>query len=446
MPRIDPNLAIGALAARELQARGPRAGERLVCPEPDILAAYADDGLSGEEQDTLEAHLATCASCRRMLAVLVPAGEPRAEPAAILRPVFRVDWKWLSMAAMVVLAAGLWYVVQTDLRSPVLQEARSRTAETTAPGAAAAPAAAPRANALPAQPATGVVGGAAGSASSAVANRPRPAVPVEGVSAIAAAPSSLRDAPSSDEAKEAAKQSDSRAHAELRQQQEKLEKRSDPTAVTVAQQAPATSPSQASGPSQAQMPASPQTAANELARARSAEEVARRREAEQRLQASAPAPAPPPATVTAEGQRAGSVAQDKASVTERDRPAAAAFQTIRGAVTGFTDPQRRVLWRIAGGDRIETSNDGTTWTERHREPAGGLGVGTAPSTGVAWVAGARGLVLRYVAPGPWTRVAKPTDDTIVSISASSAEVARVRTASGLQFETRDAGTTWTPVP
>jgi hypothetical protein len=375
-----------------------------------------------------------------MLAMLVPAGAPRAEPAAILRPVFRVDWKWLSMAAMVVLGAGLWYVVQMDLRSPVLQETRSRPADTNAPGPAAAPAAGLRADALPAQPATGVVGGAAGSAPSA-GNRQGPAGAAEGVSAEAAVPS-LRDEKSSDGAKEAAKQVDSRAYAELRRQPEKLEKRGEPTSVTAAQQTPATGPSQASGPSQTQAPAS-----NELAQIRTAEEAARRREAEQRLEASAPAPAPapPPATVTAGSPRAPSVTQDKVSATERDRLAAAAFRTA-GTVTGFADPQRRVHWRIAGGDRIETSNDGTTWTERHREPAGGLGVGTAPSTGVAWVAGARGLVLRYVAPGPWTRVARPTDDSIVSISASSADVARVRTASGLQFETRDAGTTWTPVP
>jgi hypothetical protein len=435
MPRIDPNLAIGGLAARELQARGARAGERLVCPDPDILAAYADDELSGEERDTLDAHLATCASCRRTVALMVPADEPRAEPAAILRPVFRVDWKWLSMAAMVVLAAGLWYVVQTDLRSPVHQEARSRPAEYDPPAPATPPPAGPRADASPAQPAAGVVGGAAGGAPP-VGSGPRPA-PADAVSAKAATPSGLRDEKSSDEAKEAAKQADNRALAALRQQQEKLEKRGEPNPVTVAQQ------TAAAGPSQAQAPSPPQTAANEVARAPTAEETARSREAAQ-----PPAPAPtaaPPATVTAETQRAAAAAYDKASAAARARSAVAfPASNLVGAV--FADPQFRVLWRIAGGDRIETSTDGTNWTERHREPAGGLGVGTAPSTGVAWAAGARGLVLRYVAPGPWTRVSRPIEDTIVSITASSADVARVRTVSGLQFETRDAGTTWTRVP
>ncbi len=149
--------------------------------------------------------------------------------------------------------------------------------------------------------------------------------------------------------------------------------------------------------------------------------------------------------MTAESQRAAAAASDKASATERDR-GATAFRTSNLVAAEFADPQRRVLWRIAGGYRIETSTDGTNWTERHREPAGGLAVGTAPSTGVAWAAGARGLVLRYVAPGPWMRVSRPIEDTIVSITASSADVARVCTVSGLQFETRDAGTTWTRVP
>ena len=46
------------------------AGE--VCPDAEVLAAYVDSGLADEEIARVEAHLATCASCRALMARLSP--------------------------------------------------------------------------------------------------------------------------------------------------------------------------------------------------------------------------------------------------------------------------------------------------------------------------------------------------------------------------------------
>lgn len=39
------------------------------CPEPGILAAYADNNLTLDEQVFLEAHLAWCVECRKTVAL-----------------------------------------------------------------------------------------------------------------------------------------------------------------------------------------------------------------------------------------------------------------------------------------------------------------------------------------------------------------------------------------
>ncbi len=41
------------------------------CLDPEVLASYADGGLSAEERAAAEAHLARCRDCRRALALQV---------------------------------------------------------------------------------------------------------------------------------------------------------------------------------------------------------------------------------------------------------------------------------------------------------------------------------------------------------------------------------------
>src|SRR3990172_9531329 len=92
----DPrDRAIERLLAQGLKS-GPAAG---ACPDPDLVAAYAEQGIAAGEKAELEVHFAACERCQQVLAALgaaleAPAGAsvavmpaPVAAPApAALRP------------------------------------------------------------------------------------------------------------------------------------------------------------------------------------------------------------------------------------------------------------------------------------------------------------------------------------------------------------------------
>jgi hypothetical protein len=93
------------------------------CLEPEVLASYADGGLSTEERTGAEAHLARCRDCRRALALQIEsdplvvsilaapsatAGADSARGTARWPQIVDSAKTWLPLAAAVVVAAGLW--------------------------------------------------------------------------------------------------------------------------------------------------------------------------------------------------------------------------------------------------------------------------------------------------------------------------------------------------
>src|SRR5262249_33103369 len=89
-------------------------------------------------------HLATCVSCRALMARLSPADRQVAGAVSAWR-VPRVDPKWLSLAAMLLVGVTLWMAWPRVASSPESQAARSE-AVTAAPAPrpdAAAPGSAP---------------------------------------------------------------------------------------------------------------------------------------------------------------------------------------------------------------------------------------------------------------------------------------------------------------
>ena len=113
----------------------------------------------------------------------------------------------------------------------------------------------------------------------------------------------------------------------------------------------------------------------------------------------------------------------------------------------FAEPDGRLRWRIAEGRRLESSSDGgTTWNVRYTASRDRLRAGTAPSIDSAWAVGERGLVVRLSVPGGWVAVSRPAADaTLVAVSATGPQSARVTAADGRVFETTDGGATWTTV-
>jgi photosystem II stability/assembly factor-like uncharacterized protein len=109
----------------------------------------------------------------------------------------------------------------------------------------------------------------------------------------------------------------------------------------------------------------------------------------------------------------------------------------------FAEPEGRLQWRIVEGRRIESSSDGgASWNSSFDNRSVRLLAGSAPGLSTAWACGAKGVVLRRLYPGGWTRVTNPIDEDLVAITASSDTSARVTTRSGQVFETTDGGATW----
>ncbi len=52
------------------------ADQALVCPEPEVLAAYFERSLDADETETYELHFSQCARCREQLAAMARAGAP----------------------------------------------------------------------------------------------------------------------------------------------------------------------------------------------------------------------------------------------------------------------------------------------------------------------------------------------------------------------------------
>lgn len=90
----------------------PSSGASDLCLDPEVLAAWADGGLSGRAREIAEAHVADCGRCQTMIAVLVQAspdvveaGDHKAEPASR-------NWlAWLVPLTAAAAAIAIWVAV-----------------------------------------------------------------------------------------------------------------------------------------------------------------------------------------------------------------------------------------------------------------------------------------------------------------------------------------------
>jgi hypothetical protein len=470
MAHLDPDQLIGRLAGARLGRVPAPAGE--VCPDAEALAAYADGGLSADEVARLEAHLAGCADCRRLVAALMPepaagaAAEPAPAGAVVLPFRQRRVVVWMSMAAGLLAAVTLWSVSRLSEPSEVMHvaSAPADTAAVPPPPAAAAPERGAGAGAAPAGDAR---------LETAPARRPPPVADAPAAARRDRKPEStgggaeakkLADAAAAESLDERVAQVTSqrsmaaqtntvvaglsRPRGPLNQQAASAADQAQNVAVGAPAPAPAApEPSPRPAPSRAaSAPPPPPPAASPAAGEPRAESTIVTGEAAGRERASADrrlAKAEP-----AVGGARPREADAPSPATAAPGPAAgarAAF-SVAGATSAvspaFAEPDGRLQWRIAGGRRIESSSDGgATWRPRYPSPVR-LHAGSAPAIDAAWAVGDGGLVLRFTVPGEWAAVTRPADVALVGVTASSASAARVTAADGRVFETTDGGRTW----
>src|ERR1700688_2486277 len=95
------------------------------CPEPDLLAAFAEDTLASAERAKWNTHVSGCALCQRQLAALARAGAVGSSrdrgfvPAATLaaRPAqFNSEIEYVDADEARAESGGLWHTVRSALR------------------------------------------------------------------------------------------------------------------------------------------------------------------------------------------------------------------------------------------------------------------------------------------------------------------------------------------
>jgi photosystem II stability/assembly factor-like uncharacterized protein len=96
---------------------------------------------------------------------------------------------------------------------------------------------------------------------------------------------------------------------------------------------------------------------------------------------------------------------------------------------------------------VERSTDGgASWARLDTGVGAVLTAGHAPSALVCWLVGRDGTVLLTTDAGTWQRVSLPTGNDLLTVEATDASVAIVRTVEGRAFRTLDGGVTWAAVP
>lgn len=362
------------------------------CPQTELLAAWFDRSLAGDEASRLEGHIASCGQCQQVVAALarsepeVLKAHPRPEP---------VPWTWhlhwlvpLAATAVVVLA-----VATQTVRAPGALP--SSTVPPRAPVAASAPQpttqpplVALRRDGIPAPPAEnrgsraglrGGPGSAATGSGTVATDRSRMVV---------------------EEGRQAAKRETTMAKAE----------QAGPPAPSVAAPAPSADARQ----ERFVAPAPPAVAGAPVS-APAAERLA-----------------------VPTGQAAASAPRDVGKQKTR-----VSLVAVTPAAAPSFAPGGRVGWRyVRPGVVSKTVDGGATWLEQALPGEARLTLLLAVTPSACWGAGPSGTLVRTADGIAWRVVTPPAPADIVSLGASGVASASVRTADGAAFETSDGGATW----
>ena len=370
-------------------APGPASDE---CLDAETLSAWVDGGLAGPSLQRAEAHMADCARCQALMATLVGSADEPVSAAAsgdvTARPWWSFDVRWLMPLAGAATAVLLWMIVPGSDQAPRPSTQQDAPAQAGARQAPAQPA-----EVMAAAPSSNVVGEEPADTAEQKLARAEPPTVVAEPDRLEARTATLTAKSNEAARKEAAV--DSLAKAERRDTEE---------AVGLTAAAPAPAPTAAPpAPEQANRPAA---------------------------QAAPTAPAAGTAASTLADSRVG------------------AARSSAGAGTGaITSGDPAVRWRLAGPGVVERSLDaGASWERLATGAAASFRAGSAPSASVCWLVGGNGTVMLTTDARTWRRLSVPSSEDLVSVEAASERTATIRTASGLSFQTTDAGVSWARVP
>ena len=389
---------------------------RLLCPDPELLAAYHERALSPEESQAIQLHVAGCSRCEEVLAQLAAtenlpleaAQRNTAESAGAfhgqnVRDISRRgssattpgssrshrQWRWIAPAGAI--AAGLLvWIAYRELRpaqksvAPAVQVAENRKEID-----------------MPAPP----------SAPSSAAAKLVPQKKAE--DSIAADNLAIKIERSNSSKIPATQEPKTREYSQV-QATQSVEVQTD--ALEEPKLADKTAP-----PSPI-----PPLESNNIT-----------------ISGAAAAPAPP-----AEVQQKRATAYgDELTETRRLKAQVTSAALLENNPTLILAPDASVMWRVGAAGSIEfSSTGGGEWQHQTSGVSIELVAGLAPQKNVCWVVGRSGTILLTTDSGTtWRKITSPTKNDLGGVNATDALHATIWELTGQKkFETADGGQAWNP--
>jgi hypothetical protein len=416
------------------------------CPDAAALAAWAEGALTPEETDAIDSHLATCARCRELAATLSSLPEAEVAPAAVVPFTPRGNGRWKVIAgAMGAVAASalIWIAVRDEAPSLDTKSASNQT--------------------QPSQPRS--MGGRAAESAPAQAQQGQALLATPGPESKSARENPARAAelaqrslkPSAAPVEPPATRPASPPPAVMPPPPALLPPPAAPLPMTTTATAGAARSSTVTG--------LPQSTINITVDNTKPADLARSTEGFFAVNPPVIAEFVVGADLLAQqgqgfgaaadtfragggGGRGGGGGGGRGSGAGGNASgAAAAAQRTAAVAAPATEPAR---WRLrapsppaAAIAAVERSNDGgVTWQRVEIPATPALSSGSAPTNTVCWLVGHAGTVLLSTDGKTFRQVTKPTEADLVSVRATDARSATVRTADGQTFVTTDGGTTW----
>ena len=460
---LPRDAALARLLEEALESQAAGDGHSSGCPDAEILAAYAEHGLSDREASRWEGHIADCGRCQKIIAGVVAGAEnlEDAREQGSLASAFVIRkpgpgapqssrwpgfWRWWVPGLGLATAMVLWFALHPALphqASPQRAAATAGTSPGSAPGNPAASSIKPEETQMAqaqTPPAPAEISGAAGTSGGAIRDSEE-----------------LRANSTADALKKAPKQ-------------ESLQSNGQSGALGEAQ-APLVTSGASGAPRAAAAPPVPEAKEKDSA-ALSAQTTDEKTQTSDAL-ATAPsagaavarpavtaAPAAP-AVAPAAPEPAREASQTQGVARQLDRSAGfsssnqmQALAKIASSPIVFGSPDRGALWRVGPRGLIENSNDrGQTWHPQASGVTADLLAGAAPSAKVAWAVGRGGIIVRTEDGQDWQRVMPPSFANAagaqnaappdwISVEARDELHATVVSRELHRYATADGGRTW----
>ncbi len=400
------------------------------CADPGIVASYYERALDPNERARFETHLSNCARCREQLAVMVRADE---KPSPAVRHTWLWDWRWLAPAAAALLILTVWGVHRSTSPERVANGKQPLVAMSRPPQL-------PEPNGLPLDQPTAE---SSTSAQALVAPKSTDRITSQLQTQEQAKAPQMDHTPQTLQAEKQSSGVNSRAFAG--QNEPKVAQKSSDESNGVSDLKKAAG-NAAAAPSAGSPFAVPQPKAADRPSGAPSESPSNSLD----TSASSQSLAPKEAAADAAGENGnvgGALGARQAQPRLKAFAGGALAQATeqRSGSTIIPTPDPKILWRIAGGNFVERTEDGgATWRGQVAAPDAQFTAGSAPTNKTCWLVGKAGVIVVTKDSKQWKKLPPPVPADFVHVEAKNGSSAIVTAADGQKFSTENEGKKWVP--